>query len=192
PIEQGKTPENEEGSEYRQRRLDRLRRRIRPLMLRRTKDLVAADLPEKQVQEVFVELSPAHRAFYDTVLQRERQKVLGLLQDLDRNRFIVFRSLTMLRMLALSTALIDPDAPHVASGKLDVLLEHVSELRAEGHRALVFSQFTSFLELAAERLRLAGIPYVYLDGSTRRREEVIAEFRGGDAPVFLISLKAGG
>ena len=192
PIEQGKVPENEEGSDYRQRRLERLRHRIRPLMLRRTKDLVAADLPEKQVQEVFVELSPAHQAAYDTILQRERQKVLGLLRDLDRNRFIVFRSLTMLRMLALSPALIDPDAAPIATAKLDVLLEHVSELRAEGHRALVFSQFTSFLELAAERLRSAGIPYAYLDGSTRRREEVINGFRGGEDPVFLISLKAGG
>lgn len=192
PIEQGKTPENEEGSEYRQRRLDRLRHRIRPLMLRRTKDLVAADLPEKQVQEIFVDLSPAHRALYDTVLQRERQKVLGLLQDLDRNRFIVFRSLTMLRMLALSPALIESDAPQVASAKLDVLLEHVGELQQEGHRALVFSQFTSFLQLAAERLSQAGIPYEYLDGSTRRRENVIGGFRSGSAPVFLISLKAGG
>jgi len=192
PIEQGKVPENEEGAPYRQRRLERLRRRIRPLMLRRTKELVAADLPEKQVQELFVDLSPAHRAVYDTVLQRERQKVLGLLADLDRNRFIVFRSLTMLRMLALSPRLIDPDAPDPVSAKLDVLLEHVQELRAEGHRALVFSQFTSYLEMAAERLRGAGIAYAYLDGSTRRREEVIDGFRSGNAPVFLISLKAGG
>lgn len=192
PIEQGKVPENEEGAPYRQRRLERLRRRIRPLMLRRTKELVAADLPEKQVQELFVDLSPAHRAVYDTVLQRERQKVLGLLADLDRNRFIVFRSLTMLRMLALSPRLIDPDAPDAVSAKLDVLLEHVQELRAEGHRALVFSQFTSYLEMAAERLREAGIAYAHLDGSTRRREDVIDAFRSGDAPVFLISLKAGG
>ncbi|WP_313356436.1 SNF2-related protein, partial [Microbacterium sp.] len=192
PIEQGKVPENEEGAPYRQRRLERLRHRIRPLMLRRTKELVASDLPEKQVQELFVDLSPAHRAVYDTVLQRERQKVLGLLADLDRNRFIVFRSLTMLRMLALSPRLIDPDADDATSAKLDVLLEHVQELRAEGHRALVFSQFTSYLEMAAERLRAAGIAYDYLDGSTRRRDDVIDGFRSGDAPVFLISLKAGG
>lgn len=192
PIERGKVPENEEGAPYRQRRLERLRHRIRPLMLRRTKELVANDLPEKQVQELFVDLSPAHRALYDTVLQRERQKVLGLLADLDRNRFIVFRSLTMLRMLALSPRLIDPDAEDASSAKLDVLLEHVRELRAEGHRALVFSQFTSYLELAAERLQSAGIAYEYLDGSTRRRDDVIAAFRSGDAPVFLISLKAGG
>ncbi|MGB3373717.1 MAG: DEAD/DEAH box helicase, partial [Microbacterium sp.] len=192
PIEKGKVPENEEGSEYRARRLARLRRRIRPLMLRRTKELVAADLPEKQVQEVFVELSPAHRARYDTVLQRERQKLLGLLADLDRNRFTVFRSLTMLRMLALAPGLIDPADAGVASSKLDVLLEHVQELRAEGHRALVFSQFTSFLDLAADRLTAAGIDHVHLDGSTRRRSDVIDSFRGGEQPVFLISLKAGG
>ncbi|WP_309064258.1 DEAD/DEAH box helicase [Microbacterium sp.] len=191
PIEKGKVPENQEGGAYRRARLDRLRRRIRPLMLRRTKDLVAADLPEKQVQELIVELSPAHGARYDTVLQRERQKVLGLLADLDRNRFIVFRSLTMLRMMALSPSLVDPDAA-IPSRKLDVLLEHIDELRAEGHRALVFSQFTSFLDLAEERLTAAGIAHVRLDGSTRRRAEVVDGFRAGEQPVFLISLKAGG
>ena len=192
PIEQGKVPENEEGSEYRQRRLARLRRRIRPLMLRRTKELVATDLPEKQEQLLQVELSPAHRALYDTVLQRERQKVLGLLQDLDRHRFIVFRSLTMLRMLSLAPGLVDDADSEVGSRKLDVLVERVIELHAEGHRALVFSQFTSFLELAAERLERAGVAFAYLDGSTRRRQSVIDGFRTGDQPVFLISLKSGG
>jgi len=192
PIEQGKVPENEEGAPYRQRRLERLRRRIRPLMLRRTKDLVAADLPPKQEQLLHVDLVPAHRALYDTVLQRERQKVLGLLQDLDRNRFIVFRSLTMLRMLSLAPALIDGEDARIGSAKLDVLLERVQELQAEGHRALVFSQFTSFLSLAAERLEEAGVPYAYLDGSTRNRRAVIDGFRTGEQPVFLISLKAGG
>lgn len=192
PIEQGKVPENEEGSEYRQRRLERLRRRIRPLMLRRTKELVATDLPEKQEQLLHVELSPAHRALYDTVLQRERQKVLGLLQDLDRNRFIVFRSLTMLRMLSLAPGLVDDADARLGSRKLDALIERVMELHAEGHRALVFSQFTSFLKLAAERLEQAGIPHAYLDGATRDRQRVIDGFRAGEQPVFLISLKSGG
>ncbi|MCS3842533.1 DEAD/DEAH box helicase [Microbacterium sp. AK031] len=192
PIEKGKVPENEEGGEYRQRRLERLRRRIRPLMLRRTKQLVAADLPEKQEQHLHVELSPAHRALYDTVLQRERQKVLGLLKDLDRNRFIVFRSLTMLRLLSLSPGLVDPEDAKIGSRKLDALLEHLQELQAEGHRALVFSQFTSYLQEAAARLDQAGIAYAYLDGSTRSRPQVIDGFRAGEQPVFLISLKAGG
>lgn len=192
PIEKGRVPENEDGSEYRRRRLERLRRRIRPLMLRRTKELVASDLPEKQVQEMFVELSAAHRARYDAVLQRERQKLLGLLADLDRNRFIVFRSLTMLRMLALAPALIDQADAGIPSSKLDVLLDRVRELQAEGHRALVFSQFTGFLDLAADRLTAAGVDHVRLDGSTRRRGEIIDGFRSGEQPVFLISLKAGG
>ena len=192
PIEQGKTPENAEGAPYRARRLERLRRRIRPFVLRRTKDLVAPDLPPKQEQELRVRLGDDHRALYDTVLQRERQKVLGLLHDLDRNRFIVFRSLTLLRMLSLSPALIDARHTRMGSAKLDALVEHLTELAAEGHRALVFSQFTSFLDLAQRRLESAGIAYARLDGSTRRRQEVVDGFRTGDAPVFLISLKAGG
>lgn len=192
PIEKGKVPENEEGGEYRRRRLAQLRRRIRPLMLRRTKELVAADLPPKQEQVLEVDLSPAHRALYDVVLQRERQKVLGLIDDLDRNRFIVFRSLTLLRMLSLAPGLVDENDAEIGSSKLDTLLERVGELRAEGHRALVFSQFTSFLDIAAARLDAAGIPYAHLDGSTRRRQDVVDGFRAGEQVVFLISLKAGG
>lgn len=192
PIEKGKVPENEEGGEYRARRLSQLRRRIRPLMLRRTKELVAADLPAKQEQILEVDLTPAHRERYDVVLQRERQKVLGLLDDLDRNRFIVFRSLTLLRMLSLAPGLIDENDAEIGSSKLDTLLDRVVELQAEGHRALVFSQFTSFLDLAGARLSEAGIPYARLDGSTRRREDVIDSFKTGEQPVFLISLKAGG
>lgn len=192
PIEKGKVPENQEGGAYRAGRLARLRRRIRPLVLRRTKELVAADLPEKQEQEVRVELGAAHRTLYDTVLQRERQKVLGLLDDLDRNRFIVFRSLTLLRMLSLAPELVDPAHAHIPPSKLTALFEQLDEALAEGHRALVFSQFTSFLGLVSARLAERGIPYAYLDGSTRDREAAVASFRGGEAPVFLISLKAGG
>ncbi|WP_144881100.1 DEAD/DEAH box helicase [Microbacterium paraoxydans] len=192
PIEQGKVPENAEGGPYRQRRLAQLRRRIRPLVLRRTKELVAPDLPPKQEQVLEIELSAGHRELYETVLQRERQKVLGLLEDLDRNRFIVFRSLTLLRMLSLAPALIDPADARLGSRKLDELLERIVELQAEGHRALVFSQFTSFLDMAAARLDAAGIPYAHLDGSTRHREQVVADFAEGEQPVFLISLKAGG
>lgn len=192
PIEQGRVPDSQEGGDHRKQRLARLRRRIRPFVLRRTKELVAADLPPKQEQEVRIELGAAHRALYDTVLQRERQKVLGLLDDLDRNRFIVFRSLTLLRMLSLAPELIDPAHAHIAPSKLVALFEQLDEVLAEGHRALVFSQFTSFLALVAARLKERGIPYAYLDGSTRDRDAAIQAFRGGDAPVFLVSLKAGG
>ncbi len=174
-------------------RLARLRRRIRPLVLRRTKQLVAPELPEKQEQVLTVALDPSHRRIYDTFLQRERQKLLGLIDDLERNRFTVFRSLTLLRMLSLHAGLIDGEQyAEVPSAKLDALFEQLDEVIAEGHRALVFSQFTSFLKLAAARLEAAGVPYAYLDGATRRRSEVIDRFRTGRAPVFLISLKAGG
>ncbi|WP_210481535.1 DEAD/DEAH box helicase [Naasia sp. SYSU D00948] len=173
-------------------RLALLRRRIRPLMVRRTKELVASDLPPKQEQILSVELSPRHRKLYDTVLQRERQKLLGLLADMDRNRFIVFRSLTLLRMLSLDASLVDEKHAGIPSAKLDVLFEQLVDVLAEGHRALVFSQFTSFLGLARARFEKAGIPYEYLDGSTPRRGEVIEQWRNGSAPVFLISLKAGG
>ncbi|MEN2745035.1 DEAD/DEAH box helicase [Sinomonas halotolerans] len=173
-------------------RLARLRRRVRPLMLRRTKEAVATELPEKLEQRLDVELSPRHRKLYQQYLQRERQKVLGLVEDLDRNRFIVFRSLTLLRLMALDPALVDEAHDGVSPAKLDALLEQLGDVVAEGHRALVFSQFTSFLKKAAERLDAEGIAYEYLDGSTRRRGEVVSRFKEGHAPVFLISLKAGG
>lgn len=171
----------------------RLRRRIRPLMLRRTKELVAAELPAKNDVRVNLPLAPGHRRIYDTHLQRERQKVLGLLEDMDKNRFTIFQSLTLLRRLALDAALIDPDAYEgVTSVKREYLVERLPELLAGGHRVLVFSQFTGYLKSIARALSEKGIDHLYLDGSTRNRAEVIEAFRAGAAPVFLISLKAGG
>ncbi|WP_344777199.1 DEAD/DEAH box helicase [Gryllotalpicola kribbensis] len=176
-----------------QRVIAKLRRRVRPFLLRRTKALVAPELPPKQEQVIRVELSPRHRRLYEQFLQRERQKLLGLVkEDLDRQRFILFRSLTLLRMLALDPALIDEQYEGVPGAKLDALLENLDEVVAEGHRALVFSQFTSYLHRVEARLAEAGIDYEYLDGSTTNRAEVIARFKSGAAPVFLISLKAGG
>lgn len=176
----------------RQARLERLRRRVRPFMLRRTKDLVAEELPAKQEHELHVPLEPKHKKLYDLVLQRERKKVLGMVGDLDKHRMTVFRSLTLLRMLALSPQIVDDDYADVPSSKLEALFSGLGEVLGEGHRIIVFSQFTSCLRLVAERLKTAGVDYAYLDGSTRNRGEVIERFRSGTAPVFLISLKAGG
>ena len=171
----------------------RLRRRIRPLMLRRTKELVAAELPAKNDTRVNLPLAPGHRRIYDTHLQRERQKVLGLLEDMDKNRFTIFQSLTLLRRLALDAALIDPEAyAGVSSVKRDYLVQQLPDLLEKGHRVLVFSQFTGYLKSISARLAEEGIGHLYLDGSTRNRAEVIEAFRAGAAPVFLISLKAGG
>ena len=171
--------------------LARLHRRTRPLLLRRTKSLVATELPEKMEQLVPVELSPAHRTLYDRHLARERQKVLGLVGNLGAHRITILRSLTRLRQLSLAPSLIEDGYPE-DSAKIDTLVDLLDEVIAEGHRALVFSQFTSYLALVKKRLASEGIGYEYLDGSTRDRAERIESFRGGDAPVFLISLKAGG
>ncbi len=172
--------------------LGRLHRRVRPLMLRRTKEAVAAELPPKQEQVVRIALTPAHQRIYDRQLHAERRKVLALVDDLRHNRITILRSLTLLRQLSLSAGLVDRANSGVPSAKLDTLVEMLGEVAAEGHRALVFSQFTTFLTMARERLAREQIGTVYLDGRTRNRPERIAEFREGSAPVFLISLKAGG
>ncbi len=181
PIERGGDAE----------RLARLRRRIKPLVKRRSKELVAADLPAKQEQTLLVDLHPRHRKLYDTYLQRERQRILGLLSDFDRNRFTILRSITLLRQLSLHPGLVDAgrDGP---CAKLDALAEQLADVTGGGHRALVFSQFTRFLAMVRERLERERIGYCYLDGRTRQRTRVLERFRAGDDPVFLISLKAGG
>jgi hypothetical protein len=173
-------------------RLTQLQQRIKPLVLRRVKEQVAAELPPKQEQVLEVDLHPQHRKIYQTRLQRERHKVLGLISDSNTNRIAIFRSLTLLRQLSLHAGLVDDEYAELASAKIDKLLEHLGEVQAGGHRALVFSQFTGFLGKVRERLEADGIPYCYLDGRTRDRAAEVARFKDGATPVFLISLKAGG
>jgi SNF2 family DNA or RNA helicase len=172
--------------------LAQLRRRIKPLVKRRTKEQVASDLPSKQEQVLEVELHPRHRKIYQTQLQRERQKVLGLVDELNKNRFTIFRSLTLLRQLSLHAGLIDEKHQGLPSAKVDALLEQLPDVTDNGHRALIFSQFTGFLDVVRRRLDAEGVEYCYLDGTTRNRATVLKRFKEGNAPVFLISLKAGG
>jgi hypothetical protein len=121
PIERGTDPQ----------RLVALRRRIRPLVLRRIKEQVAAELPPKQEQVLEVVLNPRHRALYDRHLQQERRKVLGLVGDLQRNRFAVLTAITKLRQLSLDPALADDASAGVRSSKADAFLEHLQEVVAE-------------------------------------------------------------
>ncbi|KYH43368.1 DEAD/DEAH box helicase [Branchiibius sp. NY16-3462-2] len=185
PIESGDKPE----------RLDQLRRRIRPLMLRRTKSEVATDLPDKQIQVQNIALGTRHTALYKRHLQRERQRMLGLLEDPEANRIAILASLTRLRQLALDPSLVDEEyAARELPAKLAFLVEQIQEVSAEGHRALVFSQFTRFLGRARDALEIAGLSTSYLDGSmtAKARQKEIDAFRSGDQSAFLISLKAGG
>ena len=173
-------------------RLTQLQRRIRPLIRRRTKEQVAADLPAKQEQVLEVELHPQHRKVYQTRLQRERHKVLGLI---GRPEHQPLRDLP----LADPAAAAQPArragrrrARRAGLGQDRHAAGAPGEVIGGGHRALVFSQFTGFLGKVRERLDADGIGYCYLDGSTRDRAAVISSFKDGAAPVFLISLKAGG
>jgi SNF2 family DNA or RNA helicase len=184
PIESGANRE----------RLPVLRRRIKPVMLRRTKAAVETELPPKQEQVLTIGLGAKHRKIYDTRLARERQKVLGLLGDWEKNRFRIFRSLTLLRQLSLHPGLIDKTTINAGSPKIDFLVEQLPQLQAEGHSAVVFSQFTGFLSILRSHLDAAGVSYSYLDGSVsaKKRAAAIKQFRDGENRVFLISLKAGG
>ena len=184
PIERGQAPE----------RLGVLRRRLKPIMLRRTKDQVLTDLPPKQEQVVDLVLEPAHRKIYDTFLARERQQLLGLLDDFENNRIQVLRALTRLRQLSLHPGLVDDAHASVKSAKITYLAEQLPILIDEGHSALVFSSFTGFLRKLADRLDDDGIAHSYLDGSmsAAARAQQIEEFTSGATGAFLISLKAGG
>ncbi|MFC0316024.1 SNF2-related protein [Gordonia phosphorivorans] len=184
PIELGTHPD----------RLAALRRRLKPIMLRRTKDQVAADLPPKQDSVVTLPLNARHRKVYDLFLNRERQRVLGLLANWQENQVQILQSLTRMRQLSLHPGLVDDEHAGLSSSKIDYLAEHLPVLIDEGHSALVFSSFTGFLQLIAQELSDRGVQYSYLDGSmsTRRRQEAIDRFTGGQTGVFLISLKAGG
>jgi SNF2 family DNA or RNA helicase len=177
-------------------RMAQLRRRVAPLLLRRTKAQVTPELPPRIEQVIGIELDPAHREVYDIHLTRERKRVLQLLDDNeDRgvNRVAVFRALMTMRRMALDASLIEPeDYAEIPSSKLEALFEQLESVVAEGHRALIFSQFPSYLTKVTTRAEQLGLPYAYLDGSTRNRPQVISDFKNGSAPLFFISLKAGG
>ena len=176
-------------------RLAQLRQRIRPFLLRRTKEQVAPELPPKTVQVLEVPLHPTHMRAYERRFRREQQKLLGLLDDVKKNQIQILASLTRLRREALDPAFGDAaDLPGVSSAKLVALADLLDEITADGHRALVFSQFTDFLGRAAEVAEKKGLRFSYLDGSTtaRARSRMVERFTSGEDPAFFISLKAGG
>lgn len=171
--------------------LERLQRRLKPFLLRRTKDRVAKELPAKQEQVIRLQLDPAHRELYQRYLQRERSLVLGLLEGGGTShRFEVLSALNRLRQLALDAELIGEMG--LTSVKLETLQRMLPEIIAEGHRVLVLSQYTRFLSKARAVAEEAGVSTSYLDGSTTHRRSAISRFRTGKAEAFFISLKAGG
>ncbi|HKI05732.1 MAG TPA: DEAD/DEAH box helicase [Thermoanaerobaculia bacterium] len=172
-----------------------LARALRPFILRRTKEQVAPELPAKVEQTLFCELPPKQRRHYDELRDHYRTALGSRIdeQGLGRNKILVLEALLRLRQAACHPGLLDPDRAHEPSAKLDLLVPQLHEILAEGHKALVFSQFTSFLALLRDRLDREGVSYLYLDGRTRARREKVETFQSDPTcQLFLISLKAGG
>jgi superfamily II DNA or RNA helicase len=171
-------------------------RRIKPFLLRRTKAEVATDLPAKHTILRRINLAPEQRELYETIRATLYDKVREQLTELSaaQSRIVVLDALLKLRQVCCDPRLVKlPSARLVdTSSKLDDLLEMITEMVPEGRRILLFSQFTSMLDLIKPRLTKAGIGFVELRGDTRDRAEPVRVFQSGEVPLFLISLKAGG
>ncbi len=168
---------------------------LRPFILRRTKSQVAKDLPPKLEQTIYCEMEPEQTKLYDEMRQHYRHALLGRIdQDgINKSKMHILEALLRLRQIACHPGLLDPKKINGPSAKLDVLLSQLAELTDEGHKSLVFSQFTSLLAIVREQLDKTKIPYEYLDGKTRNRQEKVERFQNDPAcKLFLISLKAGG
>jgi SNF2 family DNA or RNA helicase len=170
---------------------ERLRARIRPFILRRLKSEVARELPPRTDMVLRCELSPSEREVYETIRAATMREVVRRLQT-GGSVLAALEALLRMRQAACHSALI-PGQEAAGSSKLQVLLEALDNVVAEGRRALVFSQWTSLLDLAEPHLRGAAVEFARLDGSTRDRGAVVRAFQDeGGPPVLLISLKAGG
>ena len=172
-----------------------LARAVRPFVLRRTKEQVARDLPARTEQTILCEMDPAQRRLYDELRDHYRASLLGRVarDGLGRAKIQILEALLRLRQAALHPGLLDRARRGESSAKLDALLPQLAEVREEGHKALVFSQFTSLLDIVRARLDVAGVRYEYLDGKTRDRAARVERFQGDpECLLFLVSLKAGG
>jgi SNF2 family DNA or RNA helicase len=172
-------------------------RRIKPFMLRRTKDNVAKELPPKTEMVRMVELAGAQRDLYETVRLAMDSKVREEIarKGVARSQIVILDALLKLRQVCCDPRLLKAGGAlkaNAPSAKLQVLMELVDELLAEGRKLLVFSQFTSMLSLIEAELQARAVPYALLTGDTGDRAAQVDAFQGGEVPVFLISLKAGG
>ena len=173
----------------------RLNARVRPFLLRRTKAEVAADLPEKTEIADLVSLGERQRALYETIRATMDARVRAAIaaRGLAASRITILDALLKLRQVCCDPALLKDDtAAKAGSAKRERLMALLEELIAEGRRVLVFSQFVAMLRLIEADVQARGWRYAWLTGATRDRDAAVADFQHGDAPLFLISLKAGG
>ncbi|MDB4905471.1 MAG: helicase, superfamily [Gemmatimonadetes bacterium] len=168
---------------------------VGPFILRRTKLQVAPELPPREEQTLWVDLSRTERKLYDELRDHYRDSLRGRIErgGMNRARMHILEAILRLRQAACHPGLVDPSRVSEPSSKLDVLVSRLIEARSEGHKSLVFSQFTSLLAIVRTQLDAEGIPYEYLDGRTKDRKARVDRFQeDAEIPVFLISLKAGG
>lgn len=188
-----RTPIEKHGNQDKRRVLSR---RVRPFLLRRTKAQVASELPPRTDMVEPVELTGDQRDLYETVRLQMDARVRQQIREkgLAQSQITVLDALLKLRQVCCDPRLVKLEAARgtVNTAKLDRLLDMLTDLLDEGRQVLVFSQFTSMLALIAESLKEAGMGYVLLTGDTKDRRTPVERFQNGEAPIFLISLKAGG
>jgi len=188
-----RTPIEKQGNKLRR---DLLARRVKPFILRRRKQDVAQELPPKTFIIRTVELEGGQRDLYETVRtamdQRVREEIAA--KGFARSHIIILDALLKLRQVCCDPRLLKLTSARKVKerAKLDLLMEMLPELVSEERRILVFSQFTSMLELIEAELTREKLDYVKLTGDTQNREEVVRRFQDGEVPIFLVSLKAGG
>ena len=172
-----------------------LSRALRPFILRRSKQQVLKDLPDKTEQVLFCELNESERKRYDELRHFYWNQLSGKMQaeSVGRAQMDVLEALLRLRQAACHQGLLDDQLMDKGSAKFEMLLEQIKSVIADGHKALIFSQFTSLLNLLRRELQRADIPFEYLDGQTVHRQERVENFQNNPKiPLFLLSLKAGG
>jgi SNF2 family DNA or RNA helicase len=170
-------------------------RAVRPFILRRTKQQVAPELPDRTEQTLQCELEGTQRRLYDQLRAHYRRSLLARIarSGINRAKIQVLEALLRLRQAACHHGLVDEARVNDSCAKLEVLIPRLGEIVDEGHKALVFSQFTSFLAILRARLEALGLDHEYLDGGTRDRAARVERFQSDPrCRLFLISLKAGG
>jgi SNF2 family DNA or RNA helicase len=177
-------------------RMNQLRARITPFMLRRTKALVASELPPKVETVMRVELAGQQADLYETIrlgMEKSVREALST-KGLAKSQIAILDALLKLRQVCCDPKLLSLEAAKKVktSAKLEQLMEMLPEMLAEGRRILLFSQFTSMLTLIEVELKKSKISWVKLTGQSQKRDALIDQFTSGEVPLFLISLKAGG
>lgn len=187
-------PIEKENDRIRQRQLSS---RVAPFMMRRTKDKVATDLPAKTTIYETIELAQSQADIYETVrlsMLDEVQKALAQIGG-GKNQLLIGNALLRLRQICCHPGLVQlsgSESKELESAKLNWLMTTLPEMIAAGQKVLIFSSFTSMLDIIAEKISELGIDYFMLTGQTRDRQSLVDKFQAGEVPVFLISLKAGG